>query len=173
MLKTNTFNYYHFYDKIIMVMIMRALITGASTGFGKCFAKKLSNMGYDLILVARDKSKLEELKNDLNTNVEIISMDLSEEENLYKLYYKCKNKIDLLINNAGFGACGEFDKLDLNNELNMIDLNVKAYHILTKLFLKDFVKRDKGQILNVASIAAFEPGPLMATYYALNHMFII
>ena len=87
MLKTNTFNYYHFYDKIIMVMIMRALITGASTGFGKCFAKKLSNMGYDLILVARDKSKLEELKNDLNTNVEIISMDLSEEENLYKLYY--------------------------------------------------------------------------------------
>ena len=166
MLKTNTFNYYHFYDKIIMVMIMRALITGASTGFGKCFAKKLSNMGYDLILVARDKSKLEELKNDLNTNVEIISMDLSEEENLYKLYYKCKNKIDLLINNAGFGACGEFDKLDLNNELNMIDLNVKAYHILTKLFLKDFVKHDKGQILNVASIAAFEPGPLMATYYA-------
>lgn len=166
MLKTNTFNYYHFYDKIIMVMIMRALITGASTGFGKCFAKKLSNMGYDLILVARDKSKLEELKNDLNTNVEIISMDLSEEENLYKLYYKCKNNIDLLINNAGFGACGEFDKLDLNNELNMIDLNVKAYHILTKLFLKDFVKRDKGQILNVASIAAFEPGPLMATYYA-------
>ena len=86
MLKTNTFNYYHFYDKIIMVMIMRALITGASTGFGECFAKKLSNMGYDLILVARDKSKLEELKNDLNTNVEIISMDLSEEENLYKLY---------------------------------------------------------------------------------------
>lgn len=145
---------------------MRALITGASTGFGKCFAEKLANMGYDLILVARDELKLKEIKNNLKTHIEIIPLDLSNEENLYKLYDKCKNKVDLLINNAGFGACGEFYKLDLKNELNMIDLNIKAYHILTKLFLQEFVKKDKGQILNVASISAFEPGPLMATYYA-------
>ncbi len=145
---------------------MRALITGASTGFGKCFAERLSNMGYDLILVARSELKLKEIQSNLKTHVEIIPLDLSNEENLYKLYDKCKNRVDLLINNAGFGACGEFYKLDLENELNMIDLNIKAYHILTKLFLQDFVKKDKGQILNVASISAFEPGPLMATYYA-------
>ena len=93
-------------------------------------------------------------------------MDLSQKENAYKLHEKYQNKIDLLVNNAGFGECGRFDKTDLDIELNMIDLNVTTLHILTKLFYTDFVKKDKGQILNVASIAAFQPGPLMATYYA-------
>ncbi len=145
---------------------MIALITGASNGLGADFAKELSKEGYDLVLVARSKDKLEKLEKELKTNIEIEVMDLSVKENVYKLYNKYKGKIDLLINNAGFGAFGKFTETDLNNELNMIDLNIVTYHILTKLFLQDFVKKDKGQILNVASSAAFEPGPLMSTYYA-------
>ena len=145
---------------------MKALITGASNGMGKDFAVKLSEEGYDLVIVARSKGKLESLKDKLKTNVEIEAMDLSVKENAFKLYEKYKGQIDLLINNAGFGACGLFVKTDIDNELNMIDLNVNAYHILTKLFLKDFVSKNSGKILNVASSAAFEPGPLMATYYA-------
>ena len=145
---------------------MKALITGASNGMGKDFAIKLSEEGYDLVIVARNLDKLESLRDKLKTNVEIEAMDLSIKENAFKLYEKYKGQIDLLINNAGFGACGLFIKTDIDNELNMIDLNVNAYHILTKLFLKDFVSKNSGKILNVASSAAFEPGPLMATYYA-------
>ncbi len=145
---------------------MKILITGASSGMGADFARELSNKENELILVARSKEKLESLKKELNCKVELEIMDLSIEENVYKLYDKYKNKIDFLINNAGFGAYGKFYETNLDNELNMIDLNIKTYHILTKLFLKDFVKKDKGRILNVASSAAFEPGPLMATYYA-------
>lgn len=145
---------------------MLALITGASSGLGHDFAYKLSSMGYDLILVARSKDKLESIKKELNTNIKIEVMDLSNKENAYKLYEKYKGKIDLLINNAGFGLCGYFNKTDLDVELNMIDLNITCVHVLTKLFLGDFIKRDSGHILNVASSAAFEPGPLMATYYA-------
>ena len=145
---------------------MKALITGASNGLGRDFAIKLSNMGYDVILVARSKNKLDELKKEIKTNCDIEVMDLSIKDNVYKLYDKYKNSIDLLINNAGFGEAGLFTETSLDNELNMIDLNVITYHILTKLFLKDFVKKDSGKILNVASSAAFEPGPLMATYYA-------
>ena len=146
---------------------MKALITGASNGLGLDFANKLAKEGYDLVLVARSKDKLNELKNKLSkkVNVDIEIMDLSIKENVFKLHDKYKD-IDLLINNAGFGACGYFNELDLENELNMIDLNVISLHILTKLYLKDFIKRDNGQILNVASLAAFEPGPLMATYYS-------
>lgn len=145
---------------------MKALITGASSGLGKDFAYKLSNMGYDLVLVARSKEKLEKIKKDIKTDVKIECMDLSIKDNAYKLYDKYEGKIDLLINNAGFGVCGYFDETDIDNELNMIDVNVINVHILTKLFLKDFIKKDSGHILNVASSAAFEPGPLMATYYA-------
>ena len=147
---------------------MKALITGASNGLGKDFAIKLANKGYDLILVARSEDKLDHIQNDLKkiVNVETVVMDLSEKKNVYKLYEKYKDQVDLLINNAGFGAFGSFNTTDLDNEINMIDLNIISLHILTKLFLKDFVAKDKGQILNVASLAAFEPGPLMATYYA-------
>ena len=145
---------------------MKALITGASTGLGKDFAIKLSKLGYDIVAVARSKDKLELLKEKINTNLNIEVMDLSDINNVYKLHKKYTGKIDLLINNSGFGECGEFIKTDLDKELNMIDLNVKTLHILTKLFVQDFVKQDKGQILNVASSAAFQPGPLMATYYA-------
>lgn len=145
---------------------MKALITGASNGLGKDFAKELSKKGYDLVLVARSKDKLETLKRELKTYIEIEAMDLSIKENVFKLYNKYKGEIDLLINNAGFGLFGKFTDTDLDTELNMIDLNVTAYHILTKLFLQDFVKKNNGRILNVASSAAFEPGPLMTTYYS-------
>lgn len=146
---------------------MKALITGASSGIGKDMAKILSSKGYDLILVARRKDLLEKLKHELQTEVEIISMDISSTFNCMKLYNKLKKQdIDILINNAGFGIFGSFDNTNLDKELDMIDLNIKAVHILTKLFLKDFIKKDKGYILNVASSAAFSPGPLMATYYS-------
>lgn len=145
---------------------MRALITGASNGIGLEFAKKLNELGYDLILVSRSEDKLNEIKNSLKGNVEIIPMDLSIEKNLYDLYDKTKERVDLLINNAGFGIFGKFVDTDLKEELNLIDLNIKSYHILTKLFLQDMVKRDSGRILNVASSASFEPGPLMSSYYA-------
>ena len=145
---------------------MKALITGASSGLGRDFSRILSEMGYDLILVARRKKKLESLKKELKTNVEIINMDISSTYNCMQLYEQVKNEdIDILINNAGFGLFGTFDKTNIEKELDMIDLNIKTVHTLTKLFLKDFKKKNKGYILNVASSASFLPGPLMATYY--------
>ncbi len=147
--------------------VMVALITGASSGIGKDIARMLSEKGYDLILVARTKEPMEDLKKELKTNVDIISMDLCNIDNVYRLYETVKDKnIDILINNAGFGLIGSFRKTNLDKELSMIDLNIKAVHVLTKLFLSDFVKRDSGYILNVASASAFMPGPLMATYYS-------
>lgn len=144
---------------------MRALITGASSGIGRDMARELNKMGYDLILVSRDITKLEELKNSLKGNVEVIAMDLSEEENCIKLHEKEAN-IDILINNAGFGTFGNFIETELEKELSLIDTNIKAVHILTKLYLKDMMKKNEGHILNVASIAGFMPGPLMCAYYA-------
>ena len=149
---------------------MLALITGASSGMGRDMARILAKKGYDLILVARRKERMLELKKELGTNITIISMDLSVEENCFKLYEKVRNKkIDVLINNAGFGLFGEFVKTDLDTELKMIDLNIKSYHILTKLFLQDFVKRDEGYILNVCSSAGFMAGPRLSTYYATKN----
>ncbi len=149
------------------VVKMKALITGASSGIGLSMANYLSSKGYELILVARDKEKLEQVQSSLKTKTKLIIMDLSVESNAKSLYVLCKNEeIDILINNAGFGLCGTFTDTDLNRELEMIDLNMKTVHILTKQFLKDMKKRNKGYILNVASSAAFAPGPLMATYYA-------
>lgn len=146
---------------------MVALITGASSGIGADMARILSDKGYDLILVARNKRKMEVLAKELKTNAEIIPMDISSTYNCTELYNLVKKKnIDVLVNNAGFGLFGEFCCTKLDKELDLIELNVKTVHTLTKLFLKDFVKKDKGYILNVASSAAFMPGPLMATYYA-------
>lgn len=146
---------------------MKALITGASSGIGADMARILSSHGHDLILVARDKKKLELLKEELTTDVKIISLDLSSTFNCMKLYNKVKKEnIDILINNAGFGMFGEFVDTNLEKELDMVDLNIKAVHTLTKVFLQDFKTRNSGYILNVASSAAFSPGPLMSTYYA-------
>ena len=146
---------------------MKILITGASSGIGADMARIMAEKGHELILVARDKKKLESLKEELNAEVKIISLDVSTTFNCMKLYNKVKKEdIDVLINNAGFGVFGDFSKTNLDKELDMIDLNVKTVHTLTKLFLKDFKKKDSGYILNVASSAAFSPGPLMASYYA-------
>ena len=149
---------------------MKALITGASSGIGREMAYILSDMGYDLILVARRKTKLEELKKKLPGKNTIITMDLSSPVNCMKLYDKVKKEdIEVVINNAGFGLFGKFDKTNLDKELDMIDTNIKAVHVLTKLFLKDFKEKDNGYILNVASVAGFLAGPLMATYYATKN----
>ena len=148
---------------------MKALITGSSSGIGRDMARNLAKKGYDLVLVARDEIKLKELADELkqktNVKIEIISMDLSIEENCKELH-KCVPDVDILINNAGFGDCGDFTKTDLNKEMKMIKTNIIAYHILTKLYLIDMKAKNNGKILNVASIAGFMPGPLMATYYA-------
>lgn len=144
-----------------------ALITGASSGIGRDMARKLSNEGYNLILVARNMDKLEELKSTLNTEVKLIQKDLSVEENCISLYEEVReSNINILINNAGFGVFGNFTKTDINKEIQLIHTNIIAVHLLTKLFLKDMVKKNTGHILNVASIAGFMPGPLMTAYYA-------
>lgn len=149
---------------------MKVLITGASSGIGRDMARYLSEKGFDLVLTARNMEKLEALKKTLKTDVEIIYSDLSEENAPFLLYKKCRNKnIDFLINNAGYGMFGEFDKTDIMTELNMINVNIRATHILTKLFLKDFKRRNYGMILNIASSAGFMTGPLMSTYYATKN----
>lgn len=144
---------------------MKALITGASSGIGREFAIYLAELGVDLILVARRKDRLEELKNNLKTNVEVISMDVSSAENCIDLYKQVKD-VDILINNAGFGVFGEFENTSIIEELEMVNTNICAVHTLTKLFLKDMIEKDGGYILNVSSIAGSLPGPLMAAYYS-------
>lgn len=144
---------------------MRALITGASSGIGRELAIILSKKGYDVVLVARDEKKLKNVSKLCKTKTYIEVMDLSDYKNCIKLFNKYKD-IDLLVNNAGFGLYGEFVNTNLDKELNMIDLNIKAVHVLTKLYLSSMVKKDNGRILNVASSAAFMPGPLMSTYYS-------
>ena len=147
---------------------MKALVTGASSGMGRDMAKELANRNIDLILVARDLDKLNDVKEQIkNVNVQVIEKDLSIEQNCIDLYEELKDqKIDILINNAGFGVFGDFTKTSLDKELNMIKTNVVAVHILTKLFLKKMEEENSGYILNVASIAGYMPGPLMASYYS-------
>lgn len=152
---------------------MIALVTGASSGIGRDIARELAKRKYNIIAVARGKEALENLKKELEeeykVNVDVRAMDLIDREGCKKLHNEVKERyrtIDILVNDAGFGTCGKFTETDLDKELGMIDTNIVALHILTKLFLQDMVKADKGHILNVASIAGFMPGPLMATYYS-------
>ena len=146
---------------------MKALITGATSGIGREMALILAERGVDLIIASRDTRKMQVLAKRLPVNVKIVTVDLSKEADCYYLYEEIKNeKIDILINNAGFGAFGPSWEVPLETELNMIDLNIRAVHILTKLFLADFRERDSGYILNVASSAGFLAGPLMSAYYA-------
>ena len=142
---------------------MKALITGSSSGIGKEMALYLSALGYDLILVSRNNEELKKIK--FNTDTKIYSYDLSIEDNCYKLYNKLENeKIDILVNNAGFGAFGDYKNDNLEKEINMIELNIKCLHILTKLFINN---DNTKYILNVASAAGLlKGGPLMSTYYA-------
>ncbi len=145
-----------------------AVITGASSGIGRDIAVCLNKMGYEVLLAARSEQRLNVVKDLLGSGAHTFVCDLSNRDDCFKLYEEA-NKLgdtEVVINNAGFGLFGEFKSSDLNTELNMIDTNITSLHILTKLFLKDFVKKDSGYILNVASSAAFMPGPLMATYYS-------
>lgn len=150
---------------------MRALITGASSGIGRDMARYLAYLGWDLVVVARRGERLLQLKEELsNVDVMCITADLSDKAECLRVYEETKGiHIDMLINNAGFGLAGEFVDTDLDTELRMIDTNITALHILTKLYLNDFVKRDSGIILNVASSASFMAGPLLNTYYATKN----
>ena len=150
---------------------MKALITGASSGIGRDMARCLAARGYDLILVARREDRLTELRDELkNVNVRTIVTDVGDCDCCRRLYQDTRDEhIDMLVNNAGFGLAGEFAATDLDKELNMIDVNIRAVHLLTKLYLKDFIARDSGVILNVASSAGFMPGPLLSTYYATKN----
>lgn len=146
---------------------MKALITGASSGIGRDIARYLASLGHELILVGRNKEKLESLQKELRVKSTVVIVDLADSTKVKELYILAKNfDIDILINNAGFGTFGDFSETDLNKEIEMINTNIVAVHLLTKLFLRDMKKRNSGYILNVASMASFGPGPLMATYYA-------
>ena len=147
---------------------MKALITGASSGIGLDIARYLATKGYELILVSRNKEKLEQIQEHLPTKVTIIVADLSNEQRVKDLYVLAKKEnIDILINNAGLGDFGYLTDTDLNKDLELINTNIKAVHILTKHMVKDMEKRESDTyILNVSSSAAFQPGPLMSTYYA-------
>ena len=131
-------------------------------------ARYLATKKCELILVSRNKEKLEEIQETLPTKVTIIVADLSQEQRVKELYaFAKKENIDILINNAGLGDFGPLTDTDLTKDLELINTNIKAVHILTKYFVKDMEKRNTDTyILNVASSAAFQPGPLMSTYYA-------
>ncbi len=146
---------------------MKALITGASSGIGKEMAIYLAKKGYDLILVARNREQLEKLQRELPVKVKVVVVDLSLEQKVKELCVLVHQEdIDLLINNAGFGVYGSFTETEVSKELEMMSVNMRALHMLTKFFLKDMQKKNRGKILNVASSAAFFPGPLMSSYYA-------
>ncbi|MBR6400818.1 MAG: SDR family oxidoreductase [Firmicutes bacterium] len=144
-----------------------ALVTGASSGIGRETALMLSDMGYDLVLVARDKAALEAVAKRAKTRCIVLPADLSSRENCKRVYESTKKlDIEILVNDAGFGVFGEFTSAPLDRQMNMLDVNVGAVHILTYLFLRDMRAKNKGHILNVSSLAAFAPGPLLSGYYA-------
>lgn len=145
-----------------------AVITGASSGIGTEFARRLAKEGYPLVLVARRKDRLEQLAASLKTECVVITADLSDMEECRRVMQELDSKeIEVFINNAGFGYCGETLNIETQTELDMIDVNVKAMHLLAKLALERMVKKDKGYVLNVASSAGLLPaGPYMSAYYA-------
>lgn len=146
---------------------MIAVVTGASSGIGREFAKTLCAMGYTVYGVARREERLLKLADETGGNVIPMVFDLSSEADCFKLYNQFKDKkIDLLINNAGFGLFGNFSDTPLEREMEMIDVNVRSVHILTKLFARKFLNDGSGRILNVASSAGFMMGPLLSAYYA-------
>jgi uncharacterized protein len=149
-----------------------ALITGASGGIGYELAKRFANEHYHLVLVARSQEKLIQIKRELEMtgiSVEIIAKDLGDPSSPLEIYNELQTKnihISVLVNNAGFGLYGLFHQLDLQKQAEMINLNVTALTQMTWLFVQDMIKNQSGHILNIASTAAFQPGPLMAVYFA-------
>lgn len=149
---------------------MRAVITGASAGIGRDIARLLAAQGYDLTLIARREDRLRALADELPVSCQILSADLSSVRECRLVYEAARgDDVEILVNNAGFGLFGAFAETDLDTELRMIQTNIVAVHVLTKLFLRDFRARGSGYILNVASSAGFLAGPLMATYYATKN----
>lgn len=149
------------------------LITGASSGIGEAFARKLAARGRNVLLVARSEDKLIALCNELgrltSIRAQYIALDLQQPDAPLQLFEETKKReleVEMLINNAGFGSMGEFAKLDLNRELEMIQLNVRAVVELAHRFLEPMRERKRGTIINVASTAGFQPVPYMATYAA-------
>ena len=144
------------------------VITGASSGIGMEFARSYAKMGYRLILTARRKELLEQLSEELKVPCVILTADLSDESECYRLCGQLENEsVDVFINNAGFGACGSFAETDLSKEVSMIHVNIQAMHILLKTMLRKMKAQGHGRILNVASSAGLFPaGPYMAAYYA-------
>ena len=150
-----------------------ALITGASSGIGLDLAHVFARDGHDVILVARTESKLQDVAYDLEKHhkvkAHVIATDLSKPDAPRMVFDETRRRglqVDVLVNNAGFGLGGKFVETDLEWELDMIQVNISAVTHLTKLFLREMVARGSGRILNLASTAAFQPGPLMAVYYA-------
>lgn len=154
-------------------MSKTALITGAASGIGYELAKIFIQKSYDLVLVDKDEQKLKEVKQEwyynFGSDILTIPIDLSCPESAQIVYQEVKKRdieVDVLINNAGFGTFGFFSDTDWQREFDMIQLHVVTATKLTKLFLKEMVERNKGKIMNTASLAAFFPGPMMAVYYA-------
>ena len=145
-----------------------AVVTGGASGIGLEFVKLLISDNYKVFVVDNSKKNLSELSSKLNSkDIESIHQDLSKTDSPEKLYKILKKEnIDVLINNAGFGTFGKFYKTDWKKEKDMINLHVLNTTYLTKLFLRDMIKKNEGKILNIASVAAFQPGPLMSLYYA-------
>ena len=148
-----------------------ALVTGASGGIGLELASVLAKEGFDLVLVARRKDELEKLAKALakqhGVEATVVAKDLTRPEAPLELFKEMKGtSIDVLVNNAGFGTYGKFAEIDRERDLQQIQLNVACLVHLTKLFVGPMLERKRGRIMNVASTAAFQPGPLMAVYYA-------
>jgi hypothetical protein len=150
-----------------------ALITGGTSGIGLSLAKIFAKNKYDLVITARKQDELDKasqiLKEAFGVQVFAVAQDLSKPEAPEQLFNWCQTqnlKIDVLVNNAGFGAYGRFDEVPLERQLNIVDLNIRSLTNLTGLFLPGMIGKGSGKILNVASTAAFQPGPLMTTYYA-------
>jgi short-subunit dehydrogenase len=154
-------------------MSKTVLITGATTGIGYELAKLFAKDKYELIIIARNETKLAEtassLIKDYDVNVKFIPKDLSLPDSAKEIFDELKKEnisIDMLVNNAGFGDQGAFADSDVKNDIDMISLNITSLVILNRIFLDDMLKKNSGKILNVASTAAFQPGPFMAVYYA-------
>lgn len=148
-----------------------ALITGASSGIGLAFARIFAREGYDLALVARSAPRLKEIADELKvkrgTNSTVLTKDLSVRSAPDEIFSALQGvAVEALVNSAGFATYGQFAELDLAKELEMMQVNMVALTHLTKLFLRPMLERRSGKIVNLASTAAFGPGPLMAVYYA-------